>query len=91
MDGTTSTTATPNTISTVVRVALGAAAASIVRCSGSRYGCWATPQPQITATTAPTASGRAPRRAPRARRTSAAAPHSSDAITSGNPSPVRPS
>src|SRR4051812_10444528 len=49
------------------------------------------PQPQITAATAPTASARAPRRAPRRSATSTPIPQRSEMITSGSPSPVRPS
>ena len=61
-----------------VRVALAPAPSLIVSVCGSRYGYWATPQPQITATTAPTASGRAPRRSPRHSSASTPSPHSAE-------------
>src|SRR5436190_14315471 len=57
---------------------------------GEEIRYWATPQPQITATTAPTASARVPRRCPRKSRARTPSPNTPDAITSGSPSLVRP-
>src|SRR5215211_295279 len=90
-EGRTTATATPKTMSTAVRVSLGAAPSAILSVFGSRYGYWAAPQPQITATTAPTARGRTPRRAPRQSNTSAPNPNAAEASTSGRASLVRPS
>ena len=50
-------------------------------------GYWATPQPQTTATTAPTASTRVPRGARPEGRTSAAPPRIAEAAMSGQPRP----
>ena len=72
-------------------VALVAAPSAIVSFCGSRYGYCATPQPQTTATTAPTASGRARRGGRRgASSTTTPSPQRADRITSGSPWCVRP-
>ena len=75
--------ATPKTIRTVVRVGSGAAAADR-QAVGSRYGSWATPQPQTTAITAAPASGRSSGMR-RISRTRTAMPQSAERMTSGRP------
>src|SRR3954447_2069187 len=90
-DGRTTTTAIPKTISSTLSVSLGAAASATVTLGGSRSGCCATAQPQPPDATAPAASTRAPRSAPRRSRTSTASPHTTEISTSARPSLFRPS
>ena len=78
----------PTTTSKAASVAAGAAAAAIVSRGGSRYGYWATAQPQTTAATASTATGRTSRVRPVTSRTSAASPDSTETTTSGSPRPL---
>ena len=89
--GSTTTTATPKTISTLVSVALGAAASAIVSCCGQQVGVLGdAPGPdhggdRSDRERAGAAAGVA------VSSTSTAAPQTSETITSGSASPVRPS